>query len=253
MSPNSGSDADEHANAKPNARATPVLARIGAIGATAQASVPGLYAWGVTVAPAAWSRGAPLIAKGFAVAGLVALVAGISMERRWGARARYVAVWGLVVTSAVVWIAAPAALGPLRLDAPRGVAGAVGWALFAFASAAPALRADAPPTARIVDADPLRPRAHLRRGDVIYIGAAIVCAAALQALGWSIVVPERALLVRFSTLACALALIGAATTISLARHARAAPRSTRSRMRAALVSVVLLAVLSALGVAVWWR
>jgi hypothetical protein len=252
MSPKSGSGVEPEDHARALGRApTPLLSRIGAIGATAQASVPGLYAWGVTVAPAAWSRGAPLVAKLSALAGLVALVAGSSLERRWGTRARYIAVWGLVITSAVTWIAAPAALGPLRLDAPRGVAGAIGWALFAFASAAPALRADAPPVARTVDADALRPRTELRRGDVIYIGTAIAFAAALQVLGWSVLVAERALLVRFSTLACGLAIIGASTTVSLARHTRTAPRSTRARLRGAVAWLVLLAVSSVVGV-VWW-
>ena len=234
-------------------RAPSLFVRIGEVGATAQASVPGLYAWGVTVAPAAWSRGAPLMAKLAALAGILALVTGISVERRWGARARYVAVWGLVVTSAAVWILAPMALGPARLDAPRGVAGMFGWALFAFASAAPSLRADAPPTARLVDATPLRPRAHIRRGDVLYIVAAIVCAVALQAVGWPIIVPERALLVRFSTLACGLALIGAATSVSLARHARSTARPIRSRFRGAVGWLVLLAFLSLLGLVSPWR
>lgn len=237
----------------PPSRAASLLVRIGAVGATAQASVPGLYAWGVTVAPVAWSRGAPLLAKVAALAGILALVAGISMERRLGARARYVAVWGLVVTSAIAWILAPAALGPLRLDAPRGVAGMFGWALFAFASAAPALRADAPPMARVVDANPLRPRTHIRRGDVIYIVAAILCALALQALGWPILVPERALLVRFSTLACGLALIGAATSVSLARHTRTTSRPMRSRIRGTIGWLVLLALLCSAGLVLWWR
>ena len=41
-----------------------VLERIAGIGASAQAAIPGLYAWAITVAPAAWSRGAPLAREG---------------------------------------------------------------------------------------------------------------------------------------------------------------------------------------------
>ena len=51
-----------------------VLTRFSELGASAQAAIPGLYAWAITVAPAAWSRGAPLIAKIAAVIGVVALV-----------------------------------------------------------------------------------------------------------------------------------------------------------------------------------
>jgi hypothetical protein len=50
-----------------------VLTRLSGIGASAQAAIPGLYAWAITVAPAAWSRGAPLLAKIAAIVGVVAL------------------------------------------------------------------------------------------------------------------------------------------------------------------------------------
>src|SRR5690349_13924289 len=102
-----------------------LLTRISALGSAAQAAVPGLYAWAVTVAPAAWPRSAPLAAKCAAVAGLLALAAGVFTEPRFGARARYISVWGLVLTSALVWITTPNALGPLKLDAPRGIAGMI--------------------------------------------------------------------------------------------------------------------------------
>ena len=210
-----------------------LLSRVSALGAVAQASVPGIYAWGVTVAPCAWSRGAPVAAKVAALAGVGALLAGIVLEHKRALAARATAVWGLLATSAIVWILAPTALAPLHLDAPRGVAGMFGWALFALASAAPAIRPaalrTAPDTApRLVEAAPLRPRSPVHRGDAVFIASAIIAAVVLQTIGWQIKAPERALLVRLSTLACALALIGGATAVSLARqerpNARAVPR-----------------------------
>src|SRR5258705_6130368 len=51
-----------------------LLVRMAGIGASAQAAIPGLYAWAITVAPAAWSRGAPLVAKLAAGIGVIALV-----------------------------------------------------------------------------------------------------------------------------------------------------------------------------------
>src|SRR5450631_552279 len=102
-------------------RAEGVFQRLSAFGAAAQASVPGVYAWGVTVAPAAWSRGASTLAKIAAIAAVLALVGGVPGERLWGGRARVVSLWGFVLASALAWSAAPAALGPWRVDAARGV------------------------------------------------------------------------------------------------------------------------------------
>ena len=58
------------------------------LGAAAQAAVPGFYAWGVTIMPAAWSRGAPVIAKVAAIGGVIALVGFVLAEPRLGWRAR---------------------------------------------------------------------------------------------------------------------------------------------------------------------
>src|SRR6478672_8663629 len=77
------------------------LERAASIGTSAQAAIPGAYAWSITVAPAAWSF------------------------------------WGFVVSSVLVWLLVPSALSPVRLDGLRGGLGMVGWALFAFASAGP--------------------------------------------------------------------------------------------------------------------
>ena len=62
------------------------LSRIAGIGASAQAAIPGLYAWAITVAPAAWSRGAPLLAKAAAITGVIALVTAPLVEGGGGAR-----------------------------------------------------------------------------------------------------------------------------------------------------------------------
>ena len=61
-------------SARTRSRRNVVLTRLSELGASAQAAIPGLYAWSITVAPAAWSRGAPLFAKVAAIIGVVALV-----------------------------------------------------------------------------------------------------------------------------------------------------------------------------------
>ena len=241
--------------------------RLSEIGSAAQATIPGLYAWGVTVAPAAWGRGAPLAAKIVALLGVVLLLAAVLLERspasdgamateparpsflgRFARHARPLSVWGLVATSALVWALAPGALSPARLDAPRGVAGMIGWALFAFASAAPAIARD-PESSRVTPGPPLRPRSPIPRGDAWFILGGTVFALGLQVIGWRVVVPERALLVRLVALASGLGVIGAATQITLARHARRVRPSRRSRVRRSLVWLAALTVLALGGLA----
>src|SRR5271168_2107811 len=105
-------------SAPPSAVLRPAgLGRVTDLGAAAQACIPGLYAWAVTVAPVAWSRGAPFLAKGTALLGLLSLAAAVVLEHRRpddAPRARAVAVWGLSASSAVTWLLEPSALSLLK-------------------------------------------------------------------------------------------------------------------------------------------
>lgn len=222
------------------------LGRVADLGSAAQACIPGLYAWAVTVAPAAWNRGAPVFAKVFAVLGLVALGAALVLEHRrpdGAARARAVAVWGLSLTSAFTWLLVPSAMSTLRIDVTRGVAGMLGWAMFAFACAAPPVRSSEANEARVVEGPPLRPRTRLARGDLAILSLGAFLACALQVVGWRSGPAERGVLVRLVALACGLAVLGAATSVALARHVRRIPPSRRERLRRALPWVTTLSVL----------
>jgi hypothetical protein len=268
------------------ARRNVVLTRLSELGASAQAAIPGLYAWSITVAPAAWSRGAPVIARVAAVIGVIALVTapfvegaglrapppesaapsdpstaraslappaprGLTALRAWTGPtwARIWSVWGFVLSSAIVWTLAPSALSSAKLDGVRGALGVVGWGLFAFASAGPSLRADPEASARIVAGSSLKPRSELPRGDGAYVAAGVVLALAMQAVGWGVPSPERAVLVRLVTVVCGVAVLGATTSIALARHVPRvqAPRSIR--LRRALPWVVILALVLGSGLA----
>lgn len=244
-----------------------MLSRLADLGASAQAAIPGLYAWAITVAPAAWSRGAPLVAKAAAIVGVLALVTAPVVEGRglrararapsadarssrpaspgpWSAStwARAWSIWGFVLSSAIVWALSPAALSSARLDGVRGALGLVGWGLFAFASAGPALRADAEVSARIVAGSPLKPRSELPRGDGVYVALGVVLALAMQLVGWNVAVPERAVLVRLVTVASGIAVLGGMTRIALVRHTPRIAAPPRLRMRRALPWLALLAV-----------
>src|SRR5579862_1738572 len=102
---------------------TRLLDRLTGMGAAAQATIPGVYAWGVTVAPdvmfrvtwrthavtAWWWTTASIVSKVAALAALGALGAGFVLERKqgWGTRARLVSLWGFVLSCAIAWAAAP--------------------------------------------------------------------------------------------------------------------------------------------------
>jgi hypothetical protein len=237
-------------------RAPLLLDRLAAMSAAAQASVPAVYAWGVTVAPAAWSRGAPLLAKIAAVAALGAVAVAVAGERRWGARTRIPALWGFVLASAVAWSAAPAALGPLRMDAPRAMAGMLGWAVFALAFAAPALdaRGAAPSEDEAANADaPLAPRRVLARGDVLYVAGGALFAIGLQSIGWQVAATERAILVRVVSLAAGIALLAVSTQVALARHAPRPSDAPNRRLRRAMAPLVALGLLVLSGLLLAFR
>jgi hypothetical protein len=132
------------------------------------------------------------------------------------------------------------------MDGSRGLAGVLGWALFAFVSAAPALK---PPDGedRGDDAPPNAPAQRSTRPDVIYVTVGALLAGVLQSAGWRIAGVERELLGRFIALAAGLAVIGASTEIALQRHApRATPSDTR-RLRRAMAALVALAILALAG------
>ena len=172
---------------------------------------------------------------------LVALAAGWAGERRWGGRFRPASLWGFVLASALTWSVAPMGLAPLRIDAAHGLAGMLGWALFALALAAPSLDGRSQ-SELVVDAEPLVPRRRLARGDAPYLVGAAAMFDFLQFdfnpiyLVWL-----------FVALAAGLAVIDAASTIALARHARRVTRAPRIRLRAAMAAVVLLGILALTG------
>ena len=269
-------------SSRSRSRRNVVLTRLSELGASAQAAIPGLYAWSITVAPAAWSRGAPVLAKVAAIVGVIALTTAPIVEgaglRRPAATpaadpsaarasqappppkgvaalramtgpmwARIWSVWGFVLSSAIVWTLAPQALSSARLDGVRGALGVVGWALFAFASAGPSLRADPDTAGRIIAGSSLKPRSELPRGDGAYVAAGVVLALAMQAVGWGVAAPERAVLVRLVTVVCGVAVLGATTSIALARHVTRVPASRRVRLRRALPWVLILALFLASG------
>jgi hypothetical protein len=226
------------------------LERFSMTGALGHASIPGAYAWAVTVAPLAWGRGSGSdLARIAGGAAFLCLGLGAVLEPRFGQRARYASLWGFFIACGGVWASVPALLSPSHLDAPRQVAGTLGWGLFAFASAAPPLPRAASSAVATVD-----PTLHAHRlsprGEWLYAAAGTIIALSMQLVGLQVVSPERALLVRFVTLAAGLATIGASTELAFSRRAPRGRRSPRARLRSVFAPMVLLVILLLAGVLV---
>jgi hypothetical protein len=211
-----------------------------------QVAIAGAYAWAVTVAPPATFRGAPAWSKVTAGLALLALLGGPLAEPWWPRRARVASLVGFVAASIATWMLAPVALKPVAIDTAQGLAGMLGWGLFALASAAPALGAQREP-GRVVDEAPLDARRKLARGDGAYLAVGAAFAVALQGVGWDAVDVERALLVRLVSVATGLAMVGASVEIALARHEVRAVRSARARWRGAAPALAFLGVLALSG------
>lgn len=247
----------EPGDAKPPEERRGLLRATFELGPAMQAAVPGIYAWAVTVAPAAFGHGAHWYSSVAAVVALLALAAGFLLERPRAAppapsgegasseapapaprSAVHPAVpWGFALACAASWAGSPDALSTTRLGSIRGIAGAIGWALFALACAAPpVVTTDVVRSAR-TESGP-KARHTLARGDALYVGLAAAVAFALQLIGWDVVVPERAVLLRLMTLGAGIAIVSVASAVALSRHGKR--RASRPRILWPLILAALL-------------
>ncbi len=194
---------------------------LGRLAVAAPASVPALYAWGVTVAPVVWGRAhVPSVALAAAVAGPVLLAGGMLLERIRGYPIRSQYLLGFTLACGVCWVSA-ATPGQPFLDAPYAVAGILAWGALALSWAAPPVRppSDAPIVLRVITKvqDPFP------RGASVNIALGFSVAVGLQLVSFEAKSPERALLFRLVAVACSLCAIGVSAAAALTRLRRKPP------------------------------
>ena len=217
------------------------------LGSTAQAAAPGLYAWFVTVLPCAVGRGTHWPSKVAALAAIASLASAIYLEPLHPKIARAVSVWGLSISSVAVWALSSSQLAPQHFATARALTGMLGWGLFAYASAAPAL---GPRAGGVVEGGPLKPRTTGLKGDAYYLFGGVFVALGLQTIGWRVLAPERALLVRIAMLAAGMGVIGAAVSLSLARRLTLRKAPIKNPLRELLTWAIVIAALLVVGVLV---
>jgi hypothetical protein len=204
--------------------------------------LPGLYAWGATVAwPAFATRGASLPARVGAVGSIVALFLGLGLARRHPVLGRGIGVLGCLGCAAISWGALGNVLRVPPLDPVRAALGALAWGLFAQGwGAFPGPHAS--PSGESAAAR-LPSRGHLPISTRLGFGLLACVAVALPLLAWRVERPGVALLAQAVALAASVGLLNVGTRVLVLR-----PNSVR---RSPLLGTVLCIVWLAAGVLLW--
>jgi hypothetical protein len=205
-------------------------ARAFELGGVATILLPGIYAWGATVAwPAfALARSSPVARLAASVAALL-LFSGPLIARRHLRSGRALGVLGFVGASAAAWGALDAAIRPPQLDPVRGALGGLAWGLFALGWGT------FPGRTRLPEEDPhavlsagrLPPRARQPKAVSFGFGALLATALGLPLLAWRVQRPGVALLAQAVALAGAVALLGVGSRVLLAPKGPARVKSPR--------------------------
>jgi hypothetical protein len=200
--------------------------------AVAAVLLPGLYAWGATVAwPAFTTRSTSLPARIGALGAVVTLLLGLGLARRYPVLGRAIGVLGCLGCSAISWGALGNVLRVPPLDPVRAALGALAWGLFALGWGAfpGTLGTQGEPAA----ASRLPSRGQLPLTTRLGFGLLVGVAVALPLLAWRVERPGVALLAQAAALAASVALLNVGTRVLLLR-----PNSVRRAPLLALVSCV---------------
>jgi hypothetical protein len=219
-------------------------------GRTPPTLVAVVIAWGTTLAPAGFGRGAH---GGATAASLLALAAGIGgpfLMRRQPRLGRHVGISLFLALSVATWLLGSASIHPLRLDPVRGAFGAIAWGVFALSWSD---RWGPQPDAMPADPDAplLLPRSELPPLAIPITALGVALALGYVVLAFLVRDPDRALAAQAVALACAVGMVTAASVVATARGKR---RQTSGRRLTppvvrALLLLCLVAVAGALKTA----
>jgi len=200
------------------------------LGGFAAILLPGVYAWGATVAFPTLSAKAPSpVARIAALLALVALILGPWIARRWLITGRAIGVLAFAGLSAAAWGALGDELRAPRLEPVRSALGALAWGLFALGWG------NFPSRTRLPEDDPhallasrLPPRARVPIGTQMAFGALLLVSVALPSLAWRVEREGVALLAHALALAAAVALFSVGSRVlfapASAERERSSPR-----------------------------
>jgi hypothetical protein len=197
-------------------------------------------AWSLTVAPGAFARGIPGLARLLALAALgVALAGPLLTPRKF---ARHVGISAFLALTVACWLIASPAIQPARTDVVRGVLGSLAWGLFALAWNEPWTR---PLEQPLSSPHELEARSQLSPGASFIAALGFFTMLTCLFLAWRVQDSGRALLAQAAALAASVGVIAAASVVATSRGAR--PAESAGRLGPTATRTLLLLVAVALG------
>jgi hypothetical protein len=212
--------------------------------------LPGVYAWGATVAAPALVSG--LWALLAAASALLALLLGVGIHPVAPRLGRGLGILAFTGLSMLTWALARPALALDRLDPIRACLGGFGWTLTAigWGSLAGPVPSAVAESATAPSADLLpRKRLPLVR-NVLVLGVALAGAFAATGTAWTVERQEPSLLAHAAAGLAALGLVTVGGIVVAERRQGRPPLEPRARLRGAAGGLVLLA-LGLLGGLLW--
>ncbi|MEZ4298061.1 MAG: hypothetical protein R3B70_24125 [Polyangiaceae bacterium] len=180
---------------------------------TPQTMIAAVLAWSITVAPAAFARGAAPASRVCAVLALLCGVGGplfLAERRRIG---RHLGITAFLALALGAWLFSLPSLHPVRMSPFRAAIGSLAWAIFALSWREVWPKPD---DARKDDpaAGALPPRASLPFLSIPILTFAIVGALLLVLAAFRTREPERGLVAQAIAVACGVGLVTTAATIA---------------------------------------
>lgn len=223
---------------------------LGRLAEVGQVLVPGIYAWAVTVIPAASDR--PTTSWSIVTASLavVLLIAGAASAKRNPSLGHALGIWGFIIACVVTWLLSLPALQVDRLDPWRAAAGSIGWILYALGWGTPWRVGRHPEDDPRAQLHPkLEPRNPPRLRTALAVAAGTIGALSCMLLAWRATESDRGLLLHGAALACSIGIISAASTIGLAQGDKRTPAAPKQRITYAFPWVMAISALIVIAIA----
>jgi len=217
------------------------------LAARANVFLPGVYAWATTVAVPVTSARAPDLARGTAMAALIALTLGPWLAPSRPLLGRILGIhaflgfslasWGLLVQAGLL----------LGSDPIHATFGALGWMLYAFGWGELRGRGSVPEDdPRVLPGATLPPRSELGRSVGAVFAFGLAGALTLVYLAFRVARPTHAVMAHAIALVAGLFLIGGAVRVALDRVPRTLP-DHGERVSASATSLAVLLIALGLG------
>ncbi len=221
---------------------------------TLRCTLAAVAAWAITVAPLAVNSRASLPTRLLAVLSIAPGLMGPQLIARSQRSARHVGVTAYLALVLGAWAFASSDQVLASVDIFRAVLGVIAWGVFGLSWSHPWSVPDVDlERAPEGETAGLKPRRKTPQSAVVVAAAGAVCAVICLGLAWTIEEPNRAVFGQAIAIGAAIALLTSASTISvIAGRDRRRDRGKLPINRGVLNTVLLMLLVSAAAVSLWW-